>query len=337
MTPSEFLPARPRLHRSYHVLTVAGTDELQLQSEARMLRLRPVDASRLLHTLIPLLDGRHTVQDIVRQMTTFDESQVLESLQQLKDARVLEEGATEDATGSSEDRERHSPQLTLFSHLTTDPHRVQARLAESRVAVLGRGPLGSQVAGSLAEIGISHLRSVAVDDNSEADIVAAVNGTELLVVAAEPRRPDLLQQINARCLQTGTTWMPFGITAWEGYAGPTVVPHQTACYTCCELRTKANLVHYEPLLVYEQHIAAGRLEARTFGRLPQFARAISEMAAIEVVRLLTHVAPPATVGRLFTFDFLTFEAQFHDVLKLPRCPACGEPSRHKPVMKPWSE
>src|SRR5438309_11914167 len=101
MTSSEFLPANPRLHRSYHLLTVAGTDDLQLQSEARTLRLSPVDASGLLQTLIPLLDGCHTVQDIVRQMNSFEESQVLESLRQLKAARVLEEGATGNVAGSA--------------------------------------------------------------------------------------------------------------------------------------------------------------------------------------------------------------------------------------------
>jgi bacteriocin biosynthesis cyclodehydratase domain-containing protein len=99
---------------------------------------------------------------------------------------------------------------------------------------------------------------------------------------------------------------------------------------------KANLEHYAPYMLYEQQLRAGHTPPAV-GTLRPFQRLLGELAAVEAVKLLTRFSPPTTVGRLYTLDLLTLEARHHDVLKLPRCPACGEPARSAPMMRPWSE
>jgi bacteriocin biosynthesis cyclodehydratase domain-containing protein len=99
---------------------------------------------------------------------------------------------------------------------------------------------------------------------------------------------------------------------------------------------KANLEHYGPYLLYEEHLRAGSHQ-RVFGSLPQFPHIVADVAASEILKLLTGFSAPTTYGRMFTFNFLTLTTEFQEILKLPRCPACGEPSKHLPMMKPWSE
>lgn len=99
---------------------------------------------------------------------------------------------------------------------------------------------------------------------------------------------------------------------------------------------KANLAHHEHHRLYEEHLRAGGHQ-RVFGSLPQFARIVADLAATEVLKLLTRFSPATTYGRMFTFNFLTLTREFQEILKLPRCPMCGEPSQRLPMMKPWPE
>jgi len=321
----------------------------------------------LLQDLIALLDGTHTVDEIVHALTHFDESQVLDSLQRLYEARVLEDGAPVIAPLSEDQQQYYASQLTFFSQFTNDPYSFQAKMAQSRVAVLGVGSIGSLLLGSLAESGVGQLvavdfeeersvkaknelrrqeytsrnpwtryREITLLDRSPRLIAELAKESQVVVLTLDQQNLDLMERVNEACIQTSTVWLPVGIRAWEGYIGPTVLPRQTACYKCYDLRMKANLTHYEAYLVYERHLRAGNKPC-LFGSLAEFGRIVADIAAIEITKLLTNFSPPTTPGRIFTIDFLSLAAEFHDVLKLPRCPACGEPSRQIPMMKPWSE
>jgi len=145
-----------------------------------------------------------------------------------------------------------------------------------------------------------------------------------------------LQAVNTICLEGGLTWLPVGIRAWEGSVGPTVIPRQTACIQCYDLRRKANLDDYEATELYEEHLKVHG-HSTEFGSVPFFAHTIAALAASEALKLLTHFRPPTTLGRVLNIDLLSSLTQVRDVLKLPRCPACGEPAQQMPMIKPWSD
>lgn len=361
------LPHKPRLHQSYQLLPVPDTDEIQLQSDGRTLRLIPCNSSRLLGDLIALLDGTHTIHDILREMSQYDESQVMDSLHTLYQALLLEDADAEIELRSSDQQQFYASQLTFFSQFANQPYSFQAQLDQSRVTVLGLGSIGSLLLVSLADNGVRDLvgvdfrrnasdkaehtheelkqqcrnrnpwasySAVTLTDNSAELIAGAAQGSQLIIAATDTQDDSLLEKVNEACLETDTVWLPTGIRAWQGYVGPSVFPRKTACYKCYKLRMEANLVHYEPYLLSKHHVKTG--EQRIFGHLPQFHRVIADIVAIEVVKLLTNFSLPTTRGRVLTVDFLTLDTEFHEVLKLPRCPACGEPSQQSPMMRPWS-
>lgn len=360
---------KPRLHPSYYVITVPDSNEIQLQCEGRTVRLSPSsspDSPRLLNKLIVALDGTHTISEIVQNLGEFDESQIVDALHRLYDARLLDDVAPLGTALSADQRESYASQINFFSHFTNGAYAVQETLTRSSVTVLGLGPLGLHTLGSLADNGVGKLigiafatescaevhdltvhqpttrcpksgyRRVTLADRDASSIAAAVRGTDILIVTLDHHDPQLLDKANEACLHTGTRWLPVGLRASEGYVGPTVIPRQTACYKCYDLRMKANLVNYEPYRLYEEHLCA--VEHRlAFGSLPQFARIVADLAATEVLKVLTHFSPVTSYGRMFTLNFLTLAGEFQEILKLPRCPMCGEPSQHRPMMKPWSE
>jgi molybdopterin-synthase adenylyltransferase len=362
------LPNRPQLQRSYYVLTVPDSNEIQLQSDGRALRLQPADSSDLLQTLLSLLDGTHTVDEILSLMSKYDRDQVVDSLYRLKESRLLEDASPSQSQLSPQQRSCFDSQLTFLAHFVDAPEAHLATLLQSRVAVLGGGATGSHVLKSLASIGVGSLVGIEwpfgrcdepIDVHEELrrasggihpwcsyeeftltdcrpdSIGEAVGESQLLVVALDKPDPGLLESVNAACVGSGQAWIPVGLRAWEGFVGPTVIPNETACFACYSLRTKANLAEFEPFQRYENHLKAGA-PRRVFGSLPQFSPIIAGMTAIEVAKILTRFSAPTTFGRVLTFDFLSFIAAFHPVLKLPRCPVCGAPAQHLPMNKPWT-
>jgi hypothetical protein len=53
---------------------------------------------------------------------------------------------------------------------------------------------------------------------------------------------------------------------------------------------------------------------------------------LEVARIISGFAPPKTIGRLYEFEATTPLVEGHDVLRLPRCPACN---LKQPKREPW--
>src|SRR6476469_1103762 len=98
--------------------------------------------------------------------------------------------------------------------------------------------------------------------------------------------------------------------------------NRAACLLCASLRAKSNLSRYEEYVLYEDAMRR-RPGEKPIGHLPHFPAILAGMAATEVFKVITNTYPAATYGRVVVMDLLMSESQSHDVLRVPRCPACG--------------
>lgn len=126
------------------------------------------DAGGRYAALIRLLDGTRTVPELVAELSgVLDDAEVAESLTQLVDAGYLEDAAVPLPENLSEaESERYRANLNYFSTLTTGGSRFehQARLKQLRVALIGLGGIGSNVAVALAELGVGALTAIDFDN-----------------------------------------------------------------------------------------------------------------------------------------------------------------------------
>lgn len=165
-------------------------------------------------------------------------------------------------------------------------------------------------------------------------IAEIVRDVELVLVCQDAPEVAVYRAVNKAALQEGVPWLRASLEGFEAQLGPAVIPRETACYTCYELRTKANWSYYDENLAFEQYLLSAPSKA-DYGCLAPVSGFLGNLAALESLKLLTGFCPPITCGRLFTFNISTFDAQPHDVLKLPRCPSCGATSRN-PSTALWS-
>lgn len=131
--------------------------------------LEGVDEPLLL--LLSLLDGQHTFSDIVARLQArwpeVTEEDVADNLEELRQHGLIEDAAVEPPTDLTEvDLNRYARQILFFSALDSSgvqKYDMQARLKRARVAILGLGGLGCNVALGLAAAGVGYMRGVDFD------------------------------------------------------------------------------------------------------------------------------------------------------------------------------
>jgi bacteriocin biosynthesis cyclodehydratase domain-containing protein len=313
------LPERPRL-APWLTLVDLGDGRLQLRAADFAFTLSERLFAGALGAIQPLLDGQHDVARICEAAApTYLSGTVLFVLKILTQAGALYEGAPA-AELQAAARERFDAVLRLFAHYTTEPEPILARLQRAEVAVVGSEALALRLADALERSGVGHVQCVPCATRTPAQLDLRATRADLVVAVADTPALAFFDAINTSRLATGARWLRVAAHGSFALLGPTVVPRQTACFTCCRQRAMSHddAAHFQ---AYEREVAA-RGEGYE-GTLPGLVDTLAGQTAIEVMRLLCGFAPPATLGRYHVLQANSPLVTAHDVLRVPRCPSCG--------------
>jgi adenylyltransferase/sulfurtransferase len=154
---------RPRLPSHYYIRFEppdrSGDEVLLFESERRKIKLKGRSFREFLRSVIPLLDGTRTLEEIQAEVIALFPPEDLERCLTLLAEHNLLQDAEPD-TMPEDARSELEPQLNFFHELGLAPHEVQRKLTAATVAICGLGGPGSAVALSLASAGVGHLRCV---------------------------------------------------------------------------------------------------------------------------------------------------------------------------------
>jgi len=144
---------KPRLPSHYYVLLEPpdskGEEVLRFVSERRKIKIKGHSFREFQQYVIPLLDGRHTLEEIEAKVADVFRPEDLEAgLQILAEQDLLEEST--DATPEKPGRIEIEPQSNFFHEVCADPHSAQERLERATVTVMGLSGAGASVALALA-------------------------------------------------------------------------------------------------------------------------------------------------------------------------------------------
>lgn len=279
------------------------------------------DAVAVLLDVVRLLDGDRTVAQVVRESGHKAED-VLDVLETLTGDKVLEDAAEVEGT-TSEERAQLDPQLQLFSHLTTRPAAAQQRLREARVVVLGDGRAAATVTRLLRASGAQRVEAKDLGDPRRVlarDLVALIDGADHVVLALEAPYRVAFLAMNEATLSASIGWTALMMDGPDATIGPTVVPRQSACWRCYDLRAKGAHPNMERLLAYEAHAP---LDATRPVGLAAFSETAAGFAAQAVVLTISGTVVPPLAGRVVRLSLLDLRATPERVLRMPRCPACS--------------
>jgi oxazoline/thiazoline synthase len=271
---------------------------------------------RLARRLVPLLDGKHTIEEILEEIQTdfllepssFQEPEALfqdalnicvEAQQVLM--RMLKEGylAENDATLPSN--------IAVFcNHLNVDCSLAQYRLQTTKVTLK---TFGCNIPTTEFKAALESLHIQVSEDG------------DVTVVLTDDYLQDGLDAFNQRALQLKQPWMLVKPVGTEVWIGPIFTPEITGCWQCLAQRLRDN----RPVDAFVQ-----KSQDTTFPLIPPLDSLSSTyqtaigMAATEIFKWIVQGENKRLQGTLVTYDTLSLDIQNHRLVKRPQCPTCGE-------------
>lgn len=153
---------------------------------------------------------------------------------------------------------------------------------------------------------------------------ATITGSTIVCATSDLGEPPSFEDLNRHALAAGKLFLPAWVSSLVGYVGPLVHPFDTACYRCYRLRADSNDPRHTVNAAIRKHETSDAAARPSPGLLPPMARIVGEIASMEVLKVLTQVAPSDVVARLIEINLVSFESVVHRVLKVPRCPDCSD-------------
>jgi bacteriocin biosynthesis cyclodehydratase domain-containing protein len=156
--------------------------------------------------------------------------------------------------------------------------------------------------------------------------------TDFAVLCRDDFNPAEYEAFNHAALASKTSWTSARMSGFEFQIGPTIIPFETACFQCFDLRQKSNVPDFAEYKIVEDFLKKDRLRAESLAFTPGVG-----LLALEVLKAITWFMAPATRAHLYSLNLLTMESKLHPILKIPRCPACGRPAKPRPTIHAWQQ
>jgi bacteriocin biosynthesis cyclodehydratase domain-containing protein len=155
------------------------------------------------------------------------------------------------------------------------------------------------------------------------------DGLDFIVLCEDTFDPDHHAAINQAALHENIPWIGYRIFRTRLEIGPTVIPHETACYRCYELRRVSNSPGFYDELELQRRLVENGGDLGTLNITLG-----ADLLALEVVKSLTHFTSAATYGHVYVLDIVSLESHTRPLLRIPRCPDCGAAAT-KPARNVW--
>lgn len=331
------LPQKPRL-APWVTLVDLGDNRMQLRGAEFSFTLQHPLFIETFQSVRHLLNGQRTVEEILSARDPkYLPTTITFLLKILRANGILQEGVVSPPPPlTPENLIKNESLIQFFSHFVLNPVCTLALLHQARVALIGSSSITSRVRKGLLSMGFSSLleiedlsKKTAFDPSQlHKEVIGQLNEIDFLIACQDTTDHRFFQILNAACLETKTRWMHVSISGTKGIMGPTIIPHQSACYTCYDKRLASNASELQGYLAYQKQTELPKSE----GFLSPLWSTLAEQVTLEVARIISGFAPPKTIGRLYEFEATTPVAKGHDVLRLPRCPTCN---LKNPKREPW--
>jgi ribosomal protein S12 methylthiotransferase accessory factor len=250
----------------------------------------------LYERLAPFLDGTHTIEDVVGNLSaTASAAEIYFAIDQLVARGYVCDG----------DRARPEAAAAFWRAQGLDPVDALARLRASRVEVKAVGAIDlAPLAGALGGAGLT----------------VAPGGAATIVATDDYLRPELAD-VNAAALASRRPWLlckPVGSVLW---IGPLFRPGASACWACLAHRLRDNRA-----VEAEVQARAGTTDPLVPPTGVPASEAIAlGLAALWVAREIASPAGDTTDAAVVTLDLQTLATVRHVLARRPQCERCGQP------------
>jgi bacteriocin biosynthesis cyclodehydratase domain-containing protein len=290
---------RPRIRRGHRVETVPG-EAVYLVSE----REHHVVEGALVERILPLLDGKHDVDDLLDQLDDVPPERVLYLIERLVRMKAV--------VWADPDLPEREAGFWDVTGITAEQARERLAATPVTLAVVGEVEPGP-VLDALASAGVR----------------VVGDGGFRVVVTDNYLNPDLAGH-NEAALRDGRPWLlakPIGSTLWVGpvFKPGTAGSAGTAgggCWACVSYRLSGHRQVDEYLRDRAEHQGPLRVPLADLAVTRDMG---ARLVALETAKYLAGLGTAEENGVL-TLDTIHLNSQRHPLHRRPQCPSCGDGS-----------
>lgn len=325
------LPSRPLLApwRDY----TASPDKFMLRYAEGMVVFEGRASTALVPDLVQLLDGGHTVEQIVETLGPAIRPATEQALNMLNDHGLLLEGASQDETDPALTTARSLAEVSVGG---VQLDEIAQTVRDAKFTVVGDGALAAELVRVLRGAGASNTQAMA-----ECDLNTQMGELEgrRVVVAPISRYARVLLDVNSWAMREGQRWTQ--VLPYDGKSaviGPTYVPRQTGCYYCFRLRARSAVDYFDEAVEFDAAADAVPVQrTAAWHSLAQDAAVAGHAGHLLLWSLLPEdstVYP--LLGRCFTvtWNMVGVQTSTHALHRVPRCRECGR-SGSTGIPQPW--
>lgn len=169
----------------------------------------------------------------------------------------------------------------------------------------------------------THYETVAVPPGTPFVWEEILEGCDLAVLVLPQWHSSLIRAFNAASLAQDIPFLLLHGDDTASHIGPLVIPHETACLLCVELRRHSRWTREDFRAVQQDYADTQALSWEAPACSIPRASAVAAMAAHEVLTALARYRQPASRGQELSVAAHTWQCQPTPILKVPRCPACS--------------
>ncbi|MDE0698064.1 MAG: TOMM precursor leader peptide-binding protein [Boseongicola sp.] len=253
--------------------------------------------------LLPLLDGRHSRDEIVGR---------LENSWSANEVHAAMESLAAKGYVVSADHGMERSRAAYWSSLGASPHWAERRLSEARIAIEGDdGRLTRHFNDQGANVTTSTpMLTVVVCD----DFLASSHG-----------------EVNRRQIEAGTPWILVRPLGMEALFGPIFrADGHGPCWDCLACRLRS----HQEVHNFLRNVAGDEAAFKPFVAQPAVLEALYGLIAAEIVKWLVLGESAPIHEHAITMNVGTFAGSKHRVVRRPQCFACGDEELNRPDRKP---
>ncbi|RGP35558.1 hypothetical protein D1012_19320 [Pseudotabrizicola alkalilacus] len=309
------LPDYPRLRRNVNIAFVADGSVL-VRGHGGSVSLSGPFVSDALPQLLPRLDGQTGIDVLIGAVNEDFRPECHEFLQVMQARGFLADGPEPD--------DSESGRAAFWAQDARGNDAAAASLAAAWIVVAGHGAVGTAVHRALTAGGVgrcTHLPRAALADSGSA--AAATRDASLIILASDAMSLAGVDAVNELTQRNKTPWLLLRIDRSNALIGPYVVPGDTACFACYELRARANAERPDEHQALFRSWRAAPETSADFPTPPEYGQIVGSWVALDVMRAFVGGRAPVTAGRIIALDLKTLGSTTRDILRLPRCPACS--------------
>jgi bacteriocin biosynthesis cyclodehydratase domain-containing protein len=278
------------------------------------------------------------------EQESHESSQLREFFEVLADRGFAEAAETDTTLANSIVECRDS---AYWSHNSHDPFPIKDKLKSTSIAVIGAGSIAATVKSCLIAGGVANVVAISPDSllalfndqqsneqRSDTSASEAFGSIDFIVFASDGMEIAGIDTVNEFTQMSGIGWTLVRMDRHRAILGPNVIPGQTACFTCYELRSRANAEFPS------EHAALYNHWKRVTKRPPDWplasatAASVGNWVALDTLRLASGSHLSAVVGRIISLDMHSLQSNAQEILKLPRCPVCSSAAK-RPQTRIW--